>query len=179
MGLEVHKLPTAKTQLLSVPGGIFRAMREENDNMRLYGTDPFPSWKTLTWGSAVVPTASVGVSPTELSLRKASQKLVGSAVKDGVNWRCEGAAERREAVELSRHGLQMFQEMGTPPPENRKFLRKNQLWSYDFTTKVFCNVEFWLERLPKLIGICEGAVVMIPNCGLTISPGKKTNQTMG
>jgi hypothetical protein len=37
------------------------------------------------------------------------------------------------------------------PPEKRKYLRKSQLWSEDFTAKLFCNVEFWLERLPKLI----------------------------
>ncbi len=35
--------------------------------------------------------------------------------------------------------------------EKRKYLRKSQLWSEDFTSKLFCNVEFWLERLPKLI----------------------------
>jgi hypothetical protein len=33
----------------------------------------------------------------------------------------------------------------------RRYLRKSQLWSEDFTAKLFCNVEFWLERLPKLI----------------------------
>jgi hypothetical protein len=38
------------------------------------------------------------------------------------------------------------------PPEKRTFLRKNQLWSQDFTVKLFCNVEFWIERLAKLIG---------------------------
>jgi hypothetical protein len=32
-----------------------------------------------------------------------------------------------------------------------KNLRKSQLWSEDFTAKLFCNVEFWLERLPKLM----------------------------
>jgi hypothetical protein len=37
------------------------------------------------------------------------------------------------------------------PPEKRKYLRKSQLWSEDFTAKLFCNAEFWLERLPKLI----------------------------
>jgi hypothetical protein len=35
--------------------------------------------------------------------------------------------------------------------EKRKFLRESQLWSQDFTAKLFCNVEFWVERLPKLI----------------------------
>jgi hypothetical protein len=37
------------------------------------------------------------------------------------------------------------------PPEKRTFLRKNQPWSQDFTVKLFCNVEFWIERLAKLI----------------------------
>jgi hypothetical protein len=41
------------------------------------------------------------------------------------------------------------------PPEKRKYLRKTQLWSEDFTAKLFCTVEFWIERLPKLIGPSE------------------------
>jgi hypothetical protein len=40
--------------------------------------------------------------------------------------------------------------LANTPPEKRKFLRKSQLWSEDFTAKLFCNVEFWLERLPKM-----------------------------
>jgi hypothetical protein len=39
------------------------------------------------------------------------------------------------------------------PPEKRKFLRKSQLWSQDFTSKLFCNVEFWIDRLPRLIAL--------------------------
>jgi hypothetical protein len=38
------------------------------------------------------------------------------------------------------------------PPEKRKYLRKSQPWSEDFTAKLFCNVEFRRERLPKVIG---------------------------
>jgi hypothetical protein len=48
----------------------------------------------------------------------------------------------------------------------RKFLRKSQLWSQDFTAKLFCNVEFWLERLPKLIGLLENTAIKIQNYGL-------------
>ena len=51
------------------------------------------------------------------------------------------------------------------PPERRKFLRKSQLWSEDFTAKLFYNVEFWLERLPKLIGLFEDASIAIRNSG--------------
>ncbi len=36
-------------------------------------------------------------------------------------------------------------------PQKRDYLRKSLLWSEDFTAKLFSNVEFWLERLPKLI----------------------------
>jgi hypothetical protein len=31
------------------------------------------------------------------------------------------------------------------------FAFASQLWSKDFTAKLFCNVEFWTERLAKLI----------------------------
>jgi hypothetical protein len=41
--------------------------------------------------------------------------------------------------------------LANTPPEKRKFLRKSHLWPEDFTAKLFCNVEFWIERLPKLI----------------------------
>ena len=38
--------------------------------------------------------------------------------------------------------------LANTPPEKRKFLRKSELWSEDFTAKLFCNVEFWPARLP-------------------------------
>jgi hypothetical protein len=54
-----------------------------------------------------------------------------------------------EAVKLRR--VMRRYRLANTPPEKRKYLRKSQLWSEDFTAKLFCNVEFWLERLPKLI----------------------------
>jgi len=39
------------------------------------------------------------------------------------------------------------------------------MWSEDFTAKLFCNVEFWMERLAKLIGLCESTAIAIPNSG--------------
>jgi len=54
-----------------------------------------------------------------------------------------------QAVKL-RRAMRRYRVANTPP-EKRKYLRKSQLWSEDFTAKLFCNVEFWLERLPKLI----------------------------
>jgi hypothetical protein len=56
----------------------------------------------------------------------------------------------KEAVQIRRI-MRRYRRANTPP-EKRKFLRKSQLWSQDFTAKLFCNVEFWLERLSKLIG---------------------------
>jgi hypothetical protein len=55
----------------------------------------------------------------------------------------------KEAVQLRRF-MRRYRWANTPP-EKRKFLRKSQLWSQEFTAKLFCNVEFWIERLPKLI----------------------------
>jgi hypothetical protein len=54
-----------------------------------------------------------------------------------------------EAVKL-RRAIRRYRVANTPS-EKRKFLRKSQLWSEDFTAKLFCNVEFWLECLPKLV----------------------------
>ena len=48
-------------------------------------------------------------------------------------------------------GLDELYRWANTPPEKRKFLRKSQLWSQDFTAKLFCDVEFWIDRLPKLI----------------------------
>jgi hypothetical protein len=49
------------------------------------------------------------------------------------------------------------------------------LLSDDFTAKLFCNVELWLERLPKLICPCEGlskgARLARPGEGLIVSCG--------
>jgi hypothetical protein len=69
-----------------------------------------------------------------------------------------------EAVKL-RRGMRRYRLANTPP-EKRKYLRKSQLWSEDFTAKIFCNVEFWIERLPKLICPCEITAIVIPNSGL-------------
>jgi hypothetical protein len=56
--------------------------------------------------------------------------------------------------------------LANTPPEKRKYLRKSQLWSEDFTAKLFCNVESWLARLPQLIGTGESCANVIQNSGL-------------
>ncbi len=72
----------------------------------------------------------------------------------------------KEAVQIRRF-MRRYRWANTPP-EKRKYMRKSQLWSQDFTVKLFCNVEFWIERLPKLIGICESAAIVTPNSGLDL-----------
>jgi len=42
--------------------------------------------------------------------------------------------------------------LANTPAEKRKFLRKSQLWSEEFTAKLFAGVEFWMERIPALLG---------------------------
>jgi hypothetical protein len=54
-----------------------------------------------------------------------------------------------QAVKLRR--VMRRYRLANTQREKGKYLRKSQLWSEDFTAKLFCNVEFWIERLPKLI----------------------------
>ena len=42
--------------------------------------------------------------------------------------------------------------MATCPKEKRAKMRKGQLFSRDFTVKLFAGVEFWMERIPALLG---------------------------
>jgi hypothetical protein len=62
-----------------------------------------------------------------------------------------------QAVKLRR--VMRRYRLANTSPEKRKNLRKSQLWSEDFTAKQFCSVEFWLERLPILIGLCESTAI--------------------
>jgi hypothetical protein len=64
--------------------------------------------------------------------------------------------------------------LANSPPEKRKYLRKSQLWSQDFTAKLFCNVEFWIERPPKLVGPLENIEIMSQNSGLDHVTRKRT-----
>jgi hypothetical protein len=41
---------------------------------------------------------------------------------------------------------------GDLPKEKRAKMRKGQLFLRDFTVKLFAGVEFWIERLPALLG---------------------------
>jgi len=66
----------------------------------------------------------------------------------------------KEAVQIRRF-MRRYRWANTPP-EKRRFLRKSQLWSQEFTAKLFCNVEFWIERLPRLLGLAEAKKDKMP-----------------
>jgi hypothetical protein len=42
--------------------------------------------------------------------------------------------------------------MANGAPEKRGKMRKGQLFSPDFTVKLFAGIEFWMEPLPALLG---------------------------
>ena len=53
----------------------------------------------------------------------------------------------KEAVQIRRF-MRRYRWVNTPP-EKRKFLRKSQPWSQEFTAKLFCNVGFSLKCLMR------------------------------
>ncbi len=83
----------------------------------------------------------IGREHLPLGKREVREVSVGEAVKLPPS---HGLRRTRRRVMRRYH-------VSNTPPEKRKFLRKSQLWSEDFTAKLFCNVEFWLERLPICI----------------------------
>jgi hypothetical protein len=141
------------------------------------GADSLKSWLSRNWfdvvGSDDIGHYHAGTRAEHLKTVKGAFAYAGKryiakkeefpqmAQKPGRFWGVIGRQHlplgRREDRELSanqavklRRVMRRYRVANTPP-EKRKFLRKSQLWSEDFTAKLFCNVEFWLERLPKLI----------------------------
>jgi hypothetical protein len=51
-------------------------------------------------------------------------------------------------------------------PEKRRYLRRSQLRSEDFTAKLICNVHFWIERVPELIGLYDNIAIAHRNSGI-------------
>jgi hypothetical protein len=56
----------------------------------------------------------------------------------------------QQAVQLRRF-IRRYRWANTAP-EKRRWLRKGGLFTWEFSVKLYCNVDFWLERLPRLIG---------------------------
>jgi hypothetical protein len=64
----------------------------------------------------------------------------------------------KEALQIRR--IMRRYRWANTPPEKRKFLRKSQLWSQDFTAKLFCNVEFWLAT--SALNLSQEYATLVP-----------------
>ena len=151
----------------------------EFPNGEVYGADSLKCWASRNWfgvvGSGDFAHYLAGTRVERLRTIKGAFAYAGKRYmakkeempvmeeKPGRYWGVIGRQHlplgKREDQEVSasdavklRRVMRRYRLANTPP-EKRKFLRKSQLWSEDFTAKLFCTVEFWMERLPKLIGI--------------------------
>jgi hypothetical protein len=159
----------------------FRGLLESNPGM--LNVDGFRDWVARHWydvvGSKSVSHFRAGTRVEKLRTAKASfayaakryvakkEEMPELQHKPGRFWGVVGRKNlpfgKREVREVSakaaaqlRRFMRRYRWANTPP-EKRKFLRRSQLWSQNFTAKLFCNVEFWVERVPKLLGAYEDA----------------------
>jgi hypothetical protein len=68
-------------------------------------------------------------------------------LKLGERLRCE--VTEKQAVQLRRF-VRRYRWANTPP-EKRRWLFKGGLFEKEFSVKLYCNVDYWLERLPRLL----------------------------
>ena len=91
-----------------------------------------------------------------------SEEVVLTGAKPGRFWGVVGRKNlkfgRRDVLELTheqsvklRRTMRRYR-VAKCPPEKRGKMRKGQLFSADYTVKLSATVEFWMERLPALIG---------------------------
>jgi hypothetical protein len=91
-----------------------------------------------------------------------SEAVVLTGEKPGRFWGVVGRKNlkfgRRDVLELTheqsvklRRTMRRYR-MAKCPPEKRGKMRKGQLFAPDYTVKLFATVEFWMERLPALLG---------------------------
>jgi hypothetical protein len=159
----------------------FKAALERDPG--LVNVDGFRDWVARHWYDVVVSKAishfRAGTRVEKLRTAKASfayaakryvakkEEMPELQQKPGRFWGVVGRKNlpfgKREVREVSakaaaqlRRFMRRYRWANTPP-EKRKFLRRSQLWSQDFTAKLFCNVEFWIERVPKLLEAYEDA----------------------
>jgi len=140
---------------------------------QVYGADSLRCWVSRNWfdvvGSNVLAHYQAGTRVERLKTVKGAFAYAGKRYmakkedmpdmehKPGRFWgvigrknlplgkREDRQVAGKEAVQIRR--IMRRYRWANTPPEKRKFLRKSQLWSQDFTAKLFCNVEFWLNRL--------------------------------
>lgn len=143
----------------------------------VWNGDSFARWVARNWfdvvGSGDKNHFKAGTSTEVLRGKRgafayASKRYVakpGEAVwsaKPGRFWGVVGRKNlplgRRDILELThdqavrlRRVMRRYR-MANCPKEKRAKMRKGQLFSRDFTVKLFAGVEFWMERLPALLG---------------------------
>lgn len=139
--------------------------------------DSIANWFARNWydvvGSGDVRHYRAGTSVQRLGSKRgafayAAKKYVAKtgecvwSAKPGRFWGIVGRKNlplgRRDVLELTnaqalklRRVMRRYR-MATCPKEKRAKMRKGQLFSRDFTVKLFAGVEFWMERLPALLG---------------------------
>jgi hypothetical protein len=139
--------------------------------------DSIANWFARNWydvvGSGEVKHYRAGTSVQTLGSKRgafayAAKKYVAKtgecvwSAKPGRFWGIVGRKNlplgRRDVLELTngqalklRRVMRRYR-MATCPKEKRAKMRKGQLFSRDFTVKLFAGVEFWMERLPALLG---------------------------
>jgi hypothetical protein len=156
----------------------------EFPNGQVYGADSLMAWVSRNWfgvvGSGDFAHYLAGTRVERLKTIKGAFAYAGKRYlakkeempvmeqRPGRYWGVIGRKHlplgKREDREVSasqavklRRVMRRYRVANTSQ-EKRKFLRKSQLWSQDFTAKLFCNVEFWMERLPKLIVSSSGTL---------------------
>jgi hypothetical protein len=150
----------------------------ELSNGAVFGADSLKSWLSRNWfdvvGSDDIGHYRAGTRAEHLKTVKGAFAYAGKryiakkeeipqmAEKPGRFWGVIGRkylpVGKREDREVSggqavklRRVMRRYRVAKTPP-EKRRFLRKSQLWSEEFTAKLFCNVEAWVDRMADLIG---------------------------
>jgi len=139
--------------------------------------DSIANWFARNWydvvGSGEVKHYRAGTSVQTLGSKRgafayAAKKYVAKSgecvwsAKPGRFWGIVGRKNlplgRRDVLELTngqalklRRMMRRYR-MATCPKEKRAKMRKGQLFSRDFTVKLFAGVEFWMERILALLG---------------------------
>ena len=139
--------------------------------------DSIANWFARNWydvvGSGEVKHYRAGTSVQTLGSKRgafayAAKKYVAKtgecvwSAKPGRFWGIVGRKNlplgRRDVLELTngqalklRRVMRRYR-MATCAKEKRAKMRKGQLFSQDFTVKLFAGVEFWMDRLPALLG---------------------------
>ena len=171
---EVTGLEGAACIVSFVPHGDNRELPDGT----VVGADSLKSWLSRNWfdvvGSADIGHYRAGTRTERLKTIKGAFAYAGKryiakkeeipvmAEKPGRFWGVMGRknlpvgkredriVSAEEAVKLRR--MVRRYRVANTPMEKRRFLRKSQLWSEEFTAKLFCDVESWVRVIMREAG---------------------------